>query len=229
MDIVKHTVDFQVHKLWGRFNMLSWNYYEISESSYEQFLNAQENLIPYPVDDDPSEHFKSEKRILLSSFQTIVFSAMACEAAIYDLSAIHLGDDYTKKYIDKLDLVAKWMVVPSLICGKSLEEDGPAINALRILTRIRNSLVHHKSLPCNPIEEMNKKAKKQIDKIVNNTRVAFQAVVLLSLELNRVMKIKTGVLPFFEKYEKNIPEEIKSEKIRSEITRCREIDGKKKF
>ena len=85
--------------------------------------------------------------MLVSAIKTIVFSAMATEAAVYDLGAIQLGDMYFKKNLDKLDLVAKWIVVPKLICGTSLDTDGPGIRNLRVLVKARNALVHHKSLP----------------------------------------------------------------------------------
>lgn len=183
MSVVTHSVEFEVMQHWGRINALAWHYYKIAESSYNQFLEAQQNLAQFPSSDDPTDRFAGEDLVLSASFQTIVFSAMACEASIYDLAAIQLGDEYASKYLDKLDLVAKWMVVPSLICGRGLSEDGPAINSLRTLTRTRNALVHHKSLSAFPVEEAIRKADGQLEKILQSTDTAFQTVVLLSLEL----------------------------------------------
>ncbi len=151
---------------------------------------------------------------------------MACEAAIYDLAAIQLGDEYAGNYLDKLDLVAKWVVVPSLICGQALKEKGPAINSLRTLTRTRNALVHHKSIPGFPLGEASSRAGEQLEKIVKNTGVAFQSVVLLSLELNRVLKTPAGVLHFFEKAVMSLSSSIDRPRIAQEIARCREIDAR---
>ncbi|WP_374327297.1 hypothetical protein [Azonexus sp.] len=226
MAIVTHTVDYHVQQHWGRLNALAWHYYGIAESSYDQFLYAEKNLVPFPGDGDPKEHFASERRLLDASFQTIVFAGMACEAAIYDLAAIQLGDDYASTYLDKLDLVAKWVVVPSLICGQTLKLDGPAINSLRTLTRTRNALVHHKSIPGFPAQEACQRAEDQLNKIIRNTGAAFQAVVLLSLELNRVLKTPSGVLPFFEKTVGHLAGKTASPQIERAINRCREIDAK---
>ena len=86
-----------------------------------------------------------QRRMLVSAIKTIVFSAMATEAAIFDLGAIHLGDSYARQNLDRLDLVAKWIIVPKLICGTSLDTNGPGIQTLRELVKARNALVHHKS------------------------------------------------------------------------------------
>lgn len=224
--MVTHSIEFEVQQTWGRLNALAWHYYDIAEAAYDQFLEAKQNLVPFPEDDDPTEHFAGERRLLAASFQTIVFSAMACEAAIYDLAAVQLGDDYTAQYLDKLDLLAKWIIVPSLICGRKLKEHGPAINSLRTLIRTRNALVHHKSLPVFPIEESTRRAEGQLEKIVQGTGSAFKTVVLLSLELNQLLGTPAGVLPFFEKDVTFVPDLAASPRISQAIARCREINAR---
>lgn len=44
--------------------------------------------------------------------KAIVFLAMYCEAYIWDLAASVLGDNYTHKYLDKLDTFSKWVIIP---------------------------------------------------------------------------------------------------------------------
>lgn len=81
---------------------------------------------------------------------TIVFAAMLVEAFINDYAAIALGQDFFDQYIDKMDLKAKWAVVPRLVSGRALasvENPGEgAINRLNQLIRARNFLVHYKSV-----------------------------------------------------------------------------------
>lgn len=151
---------------------------------------------------------------------------MACEAAVFDLAAVQLGDDYASNYLDKLDLVSKWIVVPSLICGRSLKIHGPAINSLRSLTKARNALVHHKSLPGDCGIEPLRRADQQMAKIVGATDEAFKTVVLLSLELNRILSTRSGVLPFFESGVVSFPEPDRAASVSEVIARCREIDAK---
>lgn len=226
-----HHVEFEVMETWARMNSFAKNFAEIAEDSFESYLVAKENYIPMPDNEDPSAHFISEKELYEASFKTIVFAAMACEAAIFDLAAIQLGDDYVDKYVDKLNLVSKWVVIPKLICGKSMNIKGPGLNSLKELTYARNALVHLKSLPVKMkgIEESVKKAEKQIGKIINTTENAYKTVVLLSLELNRLLGTPAGVLPFYEArteidgFSKNSN---RSESLIKIINRCRQIDSR---
>jgi len=144
---VTHSVTYNVQKTWMRISMLSWTYAEIAEAAFSDFLKIRYDPILDNEDDDL--HYKKtqvEKRLVSTSIQTIVFAAMACEAAIYDLAAIHLGEKRAG-LVDKMDAIGKWSVVPHLICGRGLDLDGAAINSLRKLVSTRNSLVHYKSLP----------------------------------------------------------------------------------
>jgi len=74
-----------------------------------------------------------------------VYAAMCLEAFIYDYGATNLGDTYVKKYLDKLDLVAKWVIIPRLVLGKEIARDGQAFEHLRFIKKERDRLVHSKS------------------------------------------------------------------------------------
>lgn len=79
------------------------------------------------------------------SLITIVFSALALEAFIYDYGARKTSDNFIQKYIDKLDLVSKWVVIPKLITGKDFPRNGNSFELLKKLVKIRNLIVHYKS------------------------------------------------------------------------------------
>ncbi len=74
-----------------------------------------------------------------------LFGAMCLEAFIYDYAATNLGDRYVQKYLDKLDLVAKWVVIPRLVLSKEIPRDGQAFQYLRLIKKERDKLVHSKS------------------------------------------------------------------------------------
>lgn len=224
MENVTHTVDFEVQAHYARMNALAWTYYDIAQSAYLKILVERENPIASLEDEDPAPQLQQGQRLKRLSFQTIVFSAMSCEAAIFDLAAIQLGDDYASKYLDKLDLVSKWVVVPPLICGRSMNVDGPAINALRELTRLRNALVHHKSLPGITEPEMLEKGERQMRRFLDGTDISFKTMILLSLEPHRVLKVRSGTLPFFEGEIIKLNEGMYPEPILEVILKCREID-----
>ncbi|WP_433864609.1 hypothetical protein [Ralstonia wenshanensis] len=231
---VTHTVEFSVERTWLRINNLADRYFEIAEAAFATYLHCKDNPIEEPpIDEDPREWLAFEESLLKSSIQTIVFAAMACETSIYDLAAIHLSDDYAKDVLDRLDVIGKWLVVPRLICGKSLDPHGPAINSLRTFIPIRNKLVHHKSSagfddPQNleHTQQQITKARAQMASFVNAALPAFQGVVLLSLELNRVLGTTAGVLPTFERHIVTSSDVVRDPRISKVIQGCRETDGK---
>ncbi|MCP1174356.1 hypothetical protein [Ralstonia chuxiongensis] len=231
---VTHTVEFKVETTWSRVNNLARLYFQIAEAAFLDLKNEEQNPIPVPgFDEDPADHHRQEKRVIAAAIKATVFSAMACEAGIYDLAAIQLGDKYATKVLDRLDVIGKWLVVPRLICGKSLDPDGPAINGLRSLVPARNKLVHPKSLPgfTDPSDEKQLQAvidegNEQMSQIISAAAPAVQAVILLSLELNRVMGTPTGALPFFERDVYSIDERPVGCPMNDLILQCRQIDAK---
>lgn len=144
--VVKHTAEFWVQKTSARVNNFADIYFYIAQDAFAEYLTAAKD--PDLGNDTPEnfeKHLLAERRLDQSGLKTIVFAAMTCEAAIYDIAAIHLSDDFAHNVLDRLDPVSKWLVAPRLICGNSLRDDGPAINSLRSLFGARNELVHAKS------------------------------------------------------------------------------------
>jgi hypothetical protein len=84
----------------------------------------------------------------------VVFAAMCLEAFIYDYAALCLSDTYVQKYLDKLDLVSKWIVFPRLVSGKEIPRDSHAFERLRKLSRARNDLVHLKSREVTEVQKL---------------------------------------------------------------------------
>ncbi len=228
-----NTVEFKLRTNWTRANHLAATYYEIAEEALIKLQDSQEHPVPIPTaEEDPSDHIAHREGLLKAAIKTIVFSAMACEAAIYDLAAINLSDEYARGVLDKLDVIAKWQVVPRLVFGKSLDAKGPAMNGLRMLVPARNRLVHTKSEeaftdPTNEahIKAMHEKEQAAFGKILDSAFASFQTLVLLSLELNRIFRRPTGVLPSFEKSVFSLSYS-EDPRIRKLVARCREIDKK---
>jgi hypothetical protein len=225
-------VELRFSQTWARLEGLSGRFLDIAEDAFAQFLRLKTSpewaLKP---EDDIDRYDALRDDFQCSILHTIVYSAMGCEAAIFDLAAIHLGDQFAIKVLDKLDVVGKWLVVPRLICGTSLRDNGPAINALRSMVPARNRLVHAKSYSypeSENLESFFENSKKRSNQLITGCEASFQAVVLLSLELDRVFGTHVGVMP---SYGSPFVEVVSSRRKRSPevkmlIDRCIEIDKK---
>jgi hypothetical protein len=75
----------------------------------------------------------------------IVFSAIAIEAYIFDYAARNLSDAYVQNYLDKLDPLSKWVVIPQLVTGKELPRGQRWFELTKRLIQQRNSIIHYKS------------------------------------------------------------------------------------
>lgn len=92
-----------------------------------------------------NEVVKSEEALTREIIKSVVFLAMYCEAYIWDLAASIMGDNYAKKYVDKLDTFSKWVIIPKLLFGVSLDVGHHSMEKLKELIRWRNNFVHSKS------------------------------------------------------------------------------------
>lgn len=75
----------------------------------------------------------------------VVFSAFTLEAFINHYGIGRLSRNYFSNYLDKLDLLAKWIVIPRVVTGKKLDPGSQAIQDLSWLVALRNRLAHFKS------------------------------------------------------------------------------------
>jgi hypothetical protein len=78
-------------------------------------------------------------------FSAIVFSAIAAESFIFNAASTSLSKGFAKDFLDKLDTVAKWIVIPRLINGFEFPRDTLPFAQLKNLVAARNRLVHYKS------------------------------------------------------------------------------------
>lgn len=217
---------FQVRDSYIRVDIIADTYAEIAEEAFGQFLSETANPVPRPesIEDDHAAFDEHERKKGVAGIKTIVFSAMALEAAVFDLAAIQLGDKVAK-HLDKMDLIGKWMIVPRLICGRSLREDGPAVNGLIGLAKARNALVHHKSKEWDKAGKADRAmidrwASFEKDQVPN----AFKTLVLLSFEIDALLESFLGALPF---YGNDIfGDTPRTPEVENVIQRCREIHQK---
>ncbi|OCR25248.1 hypothetical protein AFK24_09255 [Pseudomonas syringae] len=213
---------FRVRDSWVIADSMVETYAEIAEEAFGCFLFEKGNPIPKPQwPSDATAYDQQEARKNVAGIKTIVFSAMALEAAAYEFALIQLGEPLAKTYLDKLDVVGKWVVIPRLVCGRSLREDGPAINGLKGLVAARNALVHHKTKEWDRAGKAEKAMRQrwasfEADQVPN----AFKTLILLSLELNAVLETDGPLPPFEDSWIHATPRNSLVEQV---VHRCREV------
>ena len=75
----------------------------------------------------------------------VVFCATSLEAYINHYAISNLSKNYFKTYLDKLDLLSKWIVIPRITTGTQLDAGSRPLQDLSWLITLRNKLVHYKS------------------------------------------------------------------------------------
>lgn len=207
---------FHVQKTWARAGTLTRVFAEMAEEAYGAYLREMKNRIPAPCDGYSVERVEQDELMTKLGINSIVFTAMALEAGIFELAAINLGDATATDDLDKLDLNSKWSVIPQLVCGRGLVKTGPALNNLSTLIKARNQLVHYKSKPfpgyqpdpespsgwteqsMMEVEKSLKEIEADSTKFASYVQASFPTLVLVSLELEALIG-NTGPLPGFNK------------------------------
>lgn len=208
---------FHVQKTWARAGTLTRVFAEMAEEAHGAYLSEMKNRIPEPRGGGHSvERVAQDDLMTKLGINSIVFTAMALEAGVFELAAINLGDATATDDLDKLDLNAKWIVIPQLICGRGLAKTGPALNNLTTLIKARNQLVHYKSKPfpgyqpdpespsgwteqsMMQVEKLAKEIAADSTKFASYVQASFPTLVLVSLELEALIG-NTGPLPGFNK------------------------------
>jgi hypothetical protein len=121
---------------------------------YAQILFNQSRRFISLVESPPPDHegwmkythqFQLDGEKLECRILSVVSTALFLEAYIYDYGARRESASFVNKYVDKLDPVSKWVIIPRLVAPPGLNTDDEVFERLRRLFRLRNDLVHHKT------------------------------------------------------------------------------------
>lgn len=133
----------------------------------------------------------------------IAFAAICLEAFIWDYAACNTSQNKAEEKFGSLNLVAKWIVIPQLLCGSDITKrkiGGTCLlGRLRKLKEARNELVHPSSqpLPDSYIDA--------VDAIMPKRKkiAAEDALDLIELLLKELEKVDKTNWWFFQKDSKN--------------------------
>ncbi len=97
-------------------------------------------------------YWEVEARPVLKSIEenaviTVLMASAAVELYINDAAARLLGQNYSERHFDRIDIVSKWMLLPRLVSKYAPDRESKGIRLLRTLVETRNKLMHPKSKP----------------------------------------------------------------------------------
>lgn len=76
---------------------------------------------------------------------TTIFCALTLEAFINSYGINSFSKSYFDNHLDKLNPVSKWLIIPKLVTGRQIGQDGQGYKLLRDVFKLRDKLVHYKS------------------------------------------------------------------------------------
>ena len=123
----------------ARTNVLHHLFADACIENYQQFLNYDQLVKKYTGsgEEDISNLLEAEHSAMIYGVQSIVMAAMCFESAIYDYAAWQLGDNFAKDYLEKLDVLSKWVIVPRMVCGAEIRKDKVPFQKLKNLIKAK--------------------------------------------------------------------------------------------
>ena len=92
------------------------------------------------------KHAEIVDKMKLNEFIAVTFAAMFLECIIWDYAAVNTSQNFTETYLEKINLLGKWQVIPKLVNNdKKIDIGQKAIALLKILVNERNNIIHSKS------------------------------------------------------------------------------------
>jgi len=165
-------------------------FFHIAIDTYKEIVKLEKEHSELQVNTSESEKSSrnfvykvAEKndRIGLLVLIVVVFCATSLEAYINHYAISHLSKNYLKTYLDKLDLLSKWIVIPRITTGTQLDAGSRPLKDLSWLITLRNKLVHYKSRTVS-IEEI-----KDTDFLRgNDAKRAIETVKNVAQELKKI-------------------------------------------
>jgi hypothetical protein len=137
-----------------------------------------------------------------ASVEPVIFAGMCLEATLYDLGACLFGDDFAEA-LDRLDPVAKFVVLAQYIDQEVPSKSTVTYQSLQALVKARNKLVHHKSQPglSEDFSVVLGAARKEHEVHMKGVDASLKALVLLSMHFDGNIFEELRILPSFKKPE----------------------------
>ena len=182
-------------------------YYDIAKDNFIKFLNLTDDYKKALLEmENISKMFDEEQRnedsknfdlaidklsgikydMDVAGHITIIFSAMCLESIINQYAISRKSNKYFDNYLDKLNVKAKWVIIPKLLANAEFDCSSQAFELLDGVIKLRNDLVHYKSRIV--IYGENQKEQIQRDEVKFRTDVqnSFKSIFSVTKELKRI-------------------------------------------
>lgn len=174
-------------------------------SSIEARIRALRKGITEVISDDESLAMEHELALLEDSLSkrsliVILFTATALEAYIYDYAARHFSDTYAEKFLDKLNIIGKWVVVPRLVTGRELPRNRKWFGLMKDIVEVRNKIVHSKSSSPSADKDTISYLKDIQSRDNQFAKAAKQSSELLKILVNEMSELDPGEKIWIESY-----------------------------
>jgi hypothetical protein len=183
----------EVHQLFAELPRNYLSLYALYSTGEQAFLDYQKLLVQAIETSDTDKRTE----LIIKRYQcrdiVVVFSHLFMEAVIYDYGATNTSDTYMKNYVDKLDFLAKWVVIPKLITGCPFPTDSQAFQLLTKLKKARNVLIHFKTR-----KRADNKSTKGIENIFRDDMEIGECFDCMSETLAELCKLDDQKWPLFK-------------------------------
>jgi hypothetical protein len=165
-------------------------YRRIVRSNYEEYLKASEEFdkfkasttISYSNPDDLEKMALEtvyENQLYDYSVTCLIFEALSVEALCNHLIAANLTQTYIDG-LDRLEVINKFLIAIKMITQIDFPKNKHSFELLGVLIKVRNKLVHSKTIKINyeniKFEDLSKRLQKEfimtVDKVILNKLVA---------------------------------------------------------
>lgn len=149
------------------------SYLRIAADAHARMLQYIDNVGRSSIEDDKFQNTADGQATIV-----VAFCVISLECYIHNYASRKLGEAFSKRHIDSMNLHTKWLIVPKLATGKSIPADHKGIEHLQKLIKARNAVVHLKAVNLKPEawEQQKRKITEANHLILEAALNAFQCV-----------------------------------------------------
>jgi len=125
-----------------------YKYYSIAKRhllQIDDYIKEHQQITLKTKEDEHKQAEFNQNKIERDAIVTIIFCALTLETFINSIAIANTSKSYFNSYLDKLNPISKFVVIPKLLTGREIDREGKAFELLKETFKMRDKLVHFKS------------------------------------------------------------------------------------